>query len=119
VKRANPDLYSSLTINILVILALTVRSRHAVFQPATAPNRTPNVVVILADDLGYGDVSCYGAVKVRNRTLTVWLPKDAGLLTPIPLPPSARHSLCTDDRAVLLADFAAAPGAGLHRAAAH
>ncbi len=27
---------------------------------------TPNVIVIMADDLGYGDLSCYGATSLET-----------------------------------------------------
>ncbi|MCF7847622.1 MAG: arylsulfatase [Kiritimatiellales bacterium] len=36
---------------------------------ASAANTKPNVVLIFADDLGYGDLSCYGATKVQTPNI--------------------------------------------------
>ncbi|MBM3803724.1 MAG: hypothetical protein FJW26_15590 [Acidimicrobiia bacterium] len=40
--------------------------------PATAnslPPRKPNIVLILADDLGYGDLGCFGQQKLKTPRL--------------------------------------------------
>jgi arylsulfatase A-like enzyme len=40
-------------------------------RPEGRPRRRPNVVVILADDLGWGDVGCYGSLHHRTPAIDV------------------------------------------------
>jgi hypothetical protein len=63
----------------------------------------PNVVIVLADDLGYGDVGCYGAVQVKTPNVNR-LKREGMRFTAAHSP----ASICTasrykpDDRALLL-----------------
>ncbi len=47
-----------------------------------AASDKPNIVLILADDLGYGDLSSYGATKIRTTNLDGMVAILASRLTP-------------------------------------
>lgn len=56
---------SYLALSLLAPFATQIAHAAKKAKPNTDPNR-PNVIIILADDLGYGDLGCYGAKNVET-----------------------------------------------------
>ncbi len=57
---------------LLLGLVGTIASLGFFAQPASrlaAPARKPSLIFILADDLGYGDLGCYGQTKIKTPNL--------------------------------------------------
>lgn len=52
-----------------LLLPLLGWSCFAEITTAAAQERKPNIVFILADDLGYGDLGCYGQTRIRTPNL--------------------------------------------------
>src|SRR4051812_13414159 len=78
---------------------------------AAKPAPPPNVVVILADDVGYGDLGCYGATAVKTPNLDT--PAARGLRftdahSPAAVCPPTRYALLTGQYA-----FRHKPGASI------
>lgn len=54
---------------ILSLMVLAVLSTANAYGKKDAKSIKPNVIYILADDLGYGDLSCYGQEKFKTPNL--------------------------------------------------
>lgn len=51
------------------VFAAIFFTTFSLFVPISEAVEKPNVIVIMADDLGYGDVSCYGSTALRTPNI--------------------------------------------------
>ncbi len=51
-----------------LVCAATIPQKALAFDPP-APKRMPNIIFLLADDLGYGEVSCFGQQKFQTPNI--------------------------------------------------
>ncbi|MDB4766869.1 sulfatase-like hydrolase/transferase, partial [bacterium] len=54
---------------VLLFLFFGLSRLRADGLDANNESKKPNIVLIFADDLGYGDLSCYGATKVQTPNI--------------------------------------------------
>src|SRR4249920_3288413 len=77
----------------LTTLALVV----TLAAPTRAAERPPNVVFIIADDLGYGDLGCYGQKKIRTPNIDRLASEGMRLTAHY-----SGHNVCAPSRCVLM-----------------
>ena len=66
---------------IFVLLAAT--------RLCLAADKSPNILVIYADDLGYGDVHCYNPERSKIPTPNIDKLAEQGMRSRTPIPPRA------------------------------
>ncbi len=52
-----------------LVISLGFLSASISCSQEKAPKGKPNIIFIMADDLGYGDLSCYGATKIQTPNI--------------------------------------------------
>ena len=67
------------------------------FSPSAFASETPNIVLIVADDMGYADAGCYGAKDIRTPHIDS-LAKDGTRFTSF----CVAQPVCTASRAALM-----------------
>lgn len=81
----------------LAILFFLIAVNLPLSEPASAAQRQPNIIFIYADDLGYGDLGCYGAQAIKTPNLDRMAAEGLRLTNFYSVSP-----VCTPSRAALM-----------------
>ncbi len=87
-----------MSVKMLLFCGLISATATGVSPAADSGSRRPNVIIILADDLGYGDLACYGHPTFKTPNLDRMAAEGARLThfnTPAPFCAPTRASLMT------------------------
>ena len=62
-------LFRSLITFICIIVTLGCQNKNTSKETEAQINKKPNIIYILADDLGYGDLGAYGQTKIETPNI--------------------------------------------------
>jgi arylsulfatase A len=86
-----------MTSSTIIARFLSLLTLSVLVSPASAEDRPPNIILIMADDLGYNDLGCYGHPKIKTPVLDQ-LAKEGIRLTSF----YSGSTVCTPSRMALL-----------------
>jgi arylsulfatase A-like enzyme len=95
--KTGAEMRTGILSQTVFLLLCSVAHFNALMLAKPAPAHSPNIIFILADDLGYGDLGCYGQKRIQTPNLDQ-MAREGTRFTQV----YAGSTVCAPSRAVLM-----------------